>query len=216
MYPKHLNALALLLGLVRSNEILDILVGRKTRIRPAYYAYLALSHDPKTNSFIGSRETNSLSASIRVNRDGHHYIFGTEDDWMCIIDGELKVCKDPTPFDLETTAIGFKIKSDEKCLTFGRRVSLEGCQRKSDKQDFILEIDRKLICGGIMIETKYIKNLIANQPMVDIKNKRMAETIVKLREKKMRAALGKMKHTSRKMKRFIWRFWKFRWPKWYC
>ncbi|ELA41208.1 uncharacterized protein VICG_01807 [Vittaforma corneae ATCC 50505] len=201
-----MKLIILLITIAFSNKILDTIVGRQTRIRPTYYAYVVMSYNPSDDAFISSRNAKSRLTELKINRDGHRYIFGSGDSWLCVKHGDLKKCKDPTPFDIETTVIGFRIKSGTKCLTLGKTYRFEGCRKKNKKQDFVLEVDEKLVCNDMFVDIlgeKYDLRKTIDMKAAD--------------QKKFDEAMKKLKGVSPKTKnslRKIWKSRRYKWPKW--
>lgn len=129
---------------VSSNEILDIIAGGKTRIRPTYYARNIMTYDPQSNGFMSLQDPLSKFTEIRLNRDGYFYILGIEDSWLCIQHDLLQKCSKPTRFRIDAITVGFKFRAGSQCLAMGKRYQFVECQEQDRKQAFVLEIDKKL------------------------------------------------------------------------
>lgn len=201
-----MKLVVLLIKIAFSNKILDTIVGRQTRIRPSYYAYVTMSYNPSDGTFVSSRNTESGQTELKINRDGYRYVFGSGDSWLCVKDGVLKRCKNPTLFDIESTVIGFRIKSGTKCLTLGKAYRFEGCRKKNNKQDFVLEVDRKLVCNDMFVDDLGMK--------YDLRKKIDMKAADK---KKFDEEMKKLKVTSPKTKKSLQKLWnyrKYKWPKW--
>lgn len=188
------------------NKILDIVIGRKTRIRPTHYSYVAMGYNEKDNNFVSIKDTDSKLAEIKINKDGDSYILGSGKSWLCIKDGDLKKCKEPTKLEINASNLGFQISYGNRCLTAGMVYRFEGCNKNSDKQEFVIEIDKKLVCSDFFIEIDGSKFDIRKN--IDLK---------KADNKKFNEAIKKMNLKDPEIKKNLKKLWDGRrrkWPSW--
>jgi len=191
----------------RRNEIIDIIIGRRTRVRPTHNSYVAMAYDETSKRFISTRDTDSIHTEIKINRDGSQHIFSSNGSWLCSMDGELTKCEKPTLFDIEATTLGFRISHSDKCLTMGRVYRFEGCSKLNRDQEFVLELNKKLICGDMFIYD-------VGEEVVDLTKK---VDIKAADEKKLKETMDRMKTAGPETKRAIKKLWsrrKYKWPSW--
>lgn len=190
-----------------TNEIVDTIVGKRTRLRPARSSYVSMAYDHTTGVFTSTRDTESIYTEVKINRDGNHYIFSSNGTWLCNEDGELRKCAEPTLFDIEAAVVGFRIRDGNRCLTMDERYRFEMCDRLNRQQEFVLEIDRRLICGDMIIYAP-------GDERIDLSRKLDVKAVDRAKFKEMVREMKRMSPKTKKAIKKLWTRRKYKWPKW--
>ncbi|KAM0680611.1 hypothetical protein GINT2_001299 [Glugoides intestinalis] len=191
----------LLTGAVLSeDDIINKLVGSKTRIRITYHSGFVMYYDMSRRAFRPSKKVDSIFTEIKINRDENLYILRAQRSWLCSKDDHLKKCEQPSYFSITPSFLGFQIKNNGKCLTAKEEFIFENCDEKNT-QTFTLDVDEDLRCSD---KTSVVFG------------QRIASSLKKKMKKEKKDFEEKIKaiKASPKTKATLWKLWSLKAPSW--
>lgn len=130
-----------------SDHTINWLISKSIHVSYSHNTEFAISENPTTKEILMSKlENESYHKKMKINRDGESFNISINDSYLCVKNGVMSKCKDPSLFDLGESKFGYKIIYYGKCLTIGKQMEFKKCDPKLKSQDFIFRDATKFYC----------------------------------------------------------------------